>query len=103
MAELRERGTSFLQSSDNVLKAPAVDCAMGTSTGPAIVATISSIADDFFKRIGNGIDFSKFVLRVTPTNAPVPSLTDRSCWGPTHAMKRDRQRDGVKHSSQSWS
>lgn len=72
MAGLRERGTSFSQSSDYAAKGHAVSLA---SDAP----TLSSIVDDVLAHIGAGVDFSAlFVLESNPTTASVPSLTAAS-------------------------
>jgi hypothetical protein len=72
VAGLRERGTSFPQSSDYAVKGHAISLA---SDAPML----SSIVDDVLARIGTGVDFSAlFVLESNPTTASVPSLTAAS-------------------------
>ncbi|HHY50753.1 MAG TPA: large conductance mechanosensitive channel protein MscL [Alphaproteobacteria bacterium] len=80
MADLRERGTSFIKEfRDFAVKGNAVDLAIGVIIGAAFGAIVSSIVDDIFMPIIGlligGVDFSNlFVVLSNPTNAPVPSL-----------------------------
>jgi hypothetical protein len=74
VAELRERGTSFQQSSDIVLD-PALSPVSDVSRA-AFGTVVSCIADDVLARLGNGVDFSSlFVVESNPTSSRVGPLT----------------------------
>ena len=81
MADVRERGSSFLKEfRDFAVKGNAVDLAIGVIIGAAFGAIVSSVVDDVFMPIIGlllgGVDFSNlFIVLSNPTDAPVPSLT----------------------------
>jgi len=80
VADMRERGTSFLKEfRDFAVKGNAVDLAIGVVIGAAFGVIVSSIVDDVFMPVIGlvlgGIDFSNlFVVLSNPSNVPVPSL-----------------------------
>ena len=74
MAELRERGTSFQQSPDYVVKGHAFGPASDVSRA-TFGTVVSSNVDDVFARIGSGVDFSSlFVAQSNPTTSRVRPL-----------------------------
>jgi large conductance mechanosensitive channel len=78
VADMRERGTSFLtESSDFAVKAIASSLAIGVTTGAAIGAIVSSIVAAVFVPLFGGIigevDFSRLFVVSTPADMPAPS------------------------------
>lgn len=72
MAELRERGTSFQQSSDIVLD--HVLSLVSDVSRATFGTVVSSIVDNVHARIGNGVDFSS-VKESNPITVRVGPLT----------------------------